>query len=62
LTSKLLTTYKQQIQDLKLIPSKGGCFELTIDGELVYSKLKTKEFPEEKWVLETVGARLKKKA
>lgn len=62
MTSKLLTTYKQQIQDLKLIPSKGGCFELTIDGELVYSKLQTKEFPEEKWVLETVGARLKKKA
>ena len=62
MTSKLLTTYKQQIQDLKLIPSKGGCFELSIDGELVYSKLKTKEFPEEKWVLETAGARLKKKA
>ena len=62
MTSKLLTTYKQQIQDLKLIPSKGGCFELTIDGELVYSKLKTKEFPEEKWVLKTVGAQLKKKA
>jgi selenoprotein W-related protein len=58
----LLTIYKQQIQDLKLIPSKGGCFELTIDGELVYSKLQTKEFPQEKWVLETVGARLKKKA
>jgi selenoprotein W-related protein len=62
LTSKLLTTYKQQIQDLKLIPAKGGCFELTIDGDLVYSKLQTKEFPQEKWVLETVGARLKKKA
>ena len=62
MTSKLLTIYKQQIQDLKLIPSKGGCFELTIDGELVYSKLQTKEFPQEKWVLETVGARLKKKA
>lgn len=62
MTSKLLTTYKQQIQDLKLIPSKGGCFEVTINGELVYSKLQTREFPEEKWVLETVGARLKKKA
>ena len=62
MTSKLLTTYKQQIQDLKLIPAKGGCFELTIDGDLVYSKLQTKEFPQEKWVLETVGARLKKKA
>jgi selenoprotein W-related protein len=62
LTSKLLTTYKQQIQDLKLVPSSGGCFELTVNGELIYSKLKTKEFPEEQWVLNTIGARLKKMA
>ena len=61
LTSKLLSTYKQQIQELKLVPSSGGCFELTVNGELIYSKLKTKEFPEEEWVLETIGARLKKK-
>lgn len=62
MTSKLLTTYKQQIKDLKLIPSSGGCFELTANGELLYSKLSTKEFPEEKWILDAVGARLKKKA
>jgi selenoprotein W-related protein len=57
----LLTTFKQQIQELKLIPSKGGCFELTVNGELLYSKLKSGQFPEEKWVLETLGAQLKKK-
>lgn len=62
MTGKLLTTFKQQIQDLKLAPSTGGCFELTVNGELLYSKLKTKQFPEEKWVLETLGARLKKKS
>lgn len=61
MTSKLLSTFKQQIQDLKLIPSGGGCFELSINGELIYSKLKTKEFPDEKWVLDTVGGRIKKK-
>ena len=60
MTGKLLSTYKQQIQDLKLIPSKGGCFEITINGELIYSKLKTGKFPDEKWVLDTVGSRLKK--
>jgi selenoprotein W-related protein len=60
LTGKLLSTYKQQIQDLKLIPAGGGCFELTVNGELIYSKLKTKQFPDEQWVLDTVGARLKK--
>jgi selT/selW/selH-like putative selenoprotein len=56
LTGKLLTTYKQQIRDLKLIPSDGGCFELTVDGKLLYSKLTEGKFPDEKWVLDRVGA------
>ena len=56
-----MTTFKQQIQDLKLIPSTGGCFELTVNGELLFSKLKSKQFPEEQWVLDTLGTRLKKK-
>jgi len=37
-----------------LIPGGGGCFELTVDGNLIYSKLQTGKFPDEKWVLETV--------
>jgi selenoprotein W-related protein len=40
-----------------LIPSGGGCFELTVDGDLIWSKLKTGTFPDEKWVLDTVRAR-----
>ena len=44
------------------MPSGGGCFELTVNGELIYSKLKTKQFPDEQGILDTVGARLKKKA
>jgi selenoprotein W-related protein len=60
LTTKLLTTYKQKIKDLKLIPVGGGAFELSLDGELIYSKLKTGEFPDEEWVVKTVGTRLKK--
>jgi selenoprotein W-related protein len=59
LTTKLLTNYKQQITELRLIPSDGGCFELSVNGDLIYSKLKTGQFPEEKWALEAVGARLK---
>ena len=61
MTSKLLATYKQQIRELKLIPSGGGCFELSINGDLIYSKLKTEKFPDEQWAVEAVGARLKKK-
>ena len=51
--------FKQQIRDMKLIPSGGGCFELTVDGELVYSKLKTGQFPDEQVILDTLAARLR---
>jgi len=44
---------------LKLIPAGGGAFELTVNGELIYSKLKAGKFPDEKWAVEAVGARLK---
>jgi selenoprotein W-related protein len=55
-----LNTYKQRIGELRLVPSGGGCFELSVNGELLYSKLKTGKFPDEQWALDTVGARLKK--
>ena len=60
MTGKLLSTYKQKIKDMKLIPSGGGAFEIKINGELIYSKLETGKFPDEKWVVDTVGSRLKK--
>ena len=59
MTTKLLEEYKQRIQDLKLIPGSGGCFELTVNGELLYSKLKTGQFPDEKAMIEAVGKRLR---
>ncbi len=55
MTGKLLDRYKQQIRDLKLIPSKGGCFELKVNGKLVYSKLETGKFPDEQWAVDAVG-------
>jgi selenoprotein W-related protein len=61
LTTKLLTTYKQQLEDLKLVPSSGGCFELSINGDLLYSKLKEGKFPDEEWAVKAIGARLRKR-
>jgi selenoprotein W-related protein len=58
LTSKLLATYKQKIKDLRLIPASGGCFELSVNGGLLYSKLKTGKFPEEDAMVKAVGERL----
>lgn len=61
MTNKLLTTFKQTIKDLKLIPASGGCFELTVNGELLYSKLATGKFPDEKAILDTVETRSRRK-
>jgi selenoprotein W-related protein len=60
LTSKLLSTFKQKIKDLKLVPAGGGAFEVTINGELVYSKLKTGQFPDEQSIVDAVQSRLSK--
>jgi selenoprotein W-related protein len=46
---------------MKLVPGGGGCFELAVNGELLYSKLETGAFPDEQAMVEKVGARLKKK-
>ena len=36
----LLKNFEDQIESLTLVPSDGGCFELTVNGKLLYSKLK----------------------
>jgi len=55
-----LTELKQKIKGLTLVPAGGGCFELTVDGELVYSKLQTGQFPDEEWAVEVVRSRAKR--
>ena len=58
MATKLLSTYKQRIKQLELEPSGGGCFELTVGNDLVYSKLKTGTFPDEEEMVRAVGKRL----
>jgi len=39
-------------------PAGGGCFEITVDGAEIYSKLATGEFPDEAAILSAVRERL----
>jgi len=55
LTAKLLPRYKRALSRFVMIPSKGGCFELSVGGKLLYSKLKTGTFPDEDELVEAVG-------
>ena len=46
LATDLLRQFEMQIQSLELIPSDGGRFEVSVNGNLVYSKLRTKRHAE----------------
>jgi selenoprotein W-related protein len=37
----LLKNFEPQIESVTLVPSDGGRYELTVNGKLLYSKLKT---------------------
>lgn len=39
LTDELFKQYEHLIEEIKLIPSDGGKFEVTVNGQLLYSKL-----------------------
>ena len=38
LTAELLKEYETRIASIELIPSEGGVFEVTLDGEFIFSK------------------------
>lgn len=42
----MLGKYGRSITGLRLIPSSGGAFEVSVDGRQVWSKKRTKTFPE----------------
>jgi selenoprotein W-related protein len=58
LSEAIMDTFGQRFGALKLIPSDGGRFEVTLDGELIYSKLKTGDFPENKEVIAQIKGRI----
>jgi selenoprotein W-related protein len=61
LAAQILAQFKRQIQSLELEPSTGGCFEVRAGDDLLYSKLATGQFPDERQLVDEIGQRLKKK-
>lgn len=45
LASVLLENLKNKILKVELIPSDGGVFEVTLNGELIFSKKEVGRFP-----------------
>jgi len=46
LAEELLRKYKNEISSLELIPSSGGVLEITMNGNLIFSKKETGRYPE----------------
>ena len=55
--AEVLPHFKQDIEEMALIPSDKGKFEIFKDGELIYSKLETGEFPEPEDIIKAVEAK-----
>ncbi len=49
--AELVRSFEYDIEEITLVPSDGGKFEVTVNGTLAYSKLKTKRHAEEGEVL-----------
>ena len=46
LAEELLKNYEHVIESVVLVPGDGGRFEVTVNGELLYSKLGTRRHAE----------------
>lgn len=49
-----MKTFEPEIETLTLVPSTGGCFEIRVNGRLLYSKLETQRHPERNEVRQMV--------
>ena len=54
----LLENLKTKINKLELEPAGGGVFEVFFDGDQIYSKAATGEFPEESEILDALVERV----
>jgi len=53
-----MAAHKEKLEGVDLVASGGGCFELSLEGQLLYSKLQTGQFPDEDDMVELIGQHL----
>lgn len=59
MTEQLLADFEPSIEEITLIPSRGGAYEVQVDGKLIYSKLQTGRHAEYSEVREAIQALLR---
>jgi selenoprotein W-related protein len=56
LAAEILSHFKQDVEELVLVPSTGGRFEVFLDRTQIYSKLETGSFPEARDIVRALEA------
>ena len=52
-----MNRFSWDIKGIKLVPGTEGAFEIIFDGNLIYSKKQTGEFPENELIVKLISAR-----
>jgi len=55
---EILTTFPVNVASVKLVASRGGRFEVSVDGELVFSTVQMGRFPEIQEIREKIRDKL----
>ena len=55
---ELLAALQDDVASFTLVPGGGGCFEWSVDGKTVFSKLASGRFPEVDEIMELLADRL----
>lgn len=58
MATELINRYAEQIDSINLHGGIGGAFEVSVNGEQVYSKLATKRYPDLSEIVSAVEAKL----
>ena len=58
MTEKLLKEFQRRLGSAKLVPGPKGTFEVSINGQVVFSKLEKGRFPDIKELRESLKAAL----
>lgn len=54
LAQELLTTFDQDLHSVALKPGTGGIFEITLNGQLIFSRKEAGRFPEAKEIKQLI--------
>ena len=58
MAQELLTTFEQELGSVALAPGAGGVFDITVDGDLLFSRKEAGRFPDIKELKQLVRDRV----